>query len=145
MKKMLSLMLVVLATQMAWAQGTTEQVLGSVTAMDGLVTISKGDQLVSAAVGSDFSQGNRVVTTAGASVTLSFKDGCEITLKANQSLIIDKDRDCKALLASVSSLGEPGVAAAGAGGSGAGPLVIGGTVGLGLILINQNNKKLSGS
>ncbi|MBE2262365.1 MAG: hypothetical protein IAE92_06465 [Burkholderiaceae bacterium] len=144
MKKILSVLLVAMASQLVWAQGAPGSVLGSVSALDGLVTISRGDRLVSAAVGSDFSQGNRIVTTAGASATLSFKDGCQITLKANQSLIIDKDLDCKALLASVSTLGDPAVAVAGAG-SGGGPLVIGGTIGLGLILINQNNSKLSGS
>ena len=121
----------------------TPKIVGKMIDIEGLVTVTRGNNLINATDKTPMLVDDRIVTTSGGGVTLDFDNGCNITLKGNQFITINDSRDCKALIAGIQPVGAP--AAAVAGTDFTGPLLIGGVVGLGLILNNQSNKRLSGS
>lgn len=144
MKRAAILLLAASATLSVWAQNpqATPKVVGKLTDVQGLVTVSTGDQLTSAVNGGPLSVGNRIVTTGSGGATLVFNDGCKITMKVNQSLVIKEGADCAALLASVGPVGAPvatPVVAAVGGGLDLGLLGAGAALG-GVILLNHNGK-----
>jgi len=84
---------------------------------EGNVLVSRGDALVTASNEQRLAIGTRVVTTAGAKVTVSYDDGCDVRLKENERFTVTMGT-CAALLASVESLG-PAAGAIGGGVAGA--------------------------
>jgi hypothetical protein len=126
----------------AWAQ--TPKIVGKFANVTGLVTVSNGDSLSSAVNGGGFAVGNRVVSTASGGATLKFDNGCELTLKANESVTVDENNKC-ALVAAL----PPSVVAGAAGGvSGAGALgptlIVAGMAAV-MITSSRASKKTSGS
>ena len=73
-------------------------------------------------------EGSRVITTAEAKAVVVYKDGCEVSLGANERLEIEVDLPCseRILLAQSIFLDAGGLALAGAGGATA--AVLGGTL-----------------
>ncbi len=128
-----------------WAQGPggdDRDAAGNFTEVNGLVTVTAGDQLVSAAVGNPVFDGNRIVTTTGSSMTVKLNNGCVIKLKSSESLVVNRKLECAALIASIQPVGTPvPVLAAGSDS----PALFVGAVGLGLVLVSRDKGKLSGS
>lgn len=123
------------------------RIVGKLAGVQGLVTVAGGDQLSNAVAGAPLVVGNRIITTSGGGATLVFNNGCEVVLKANESITVTETRNCEAILASVLPVGEiPGAGASFlAGGSSTNTWLVGGAVGLAAILSRQNDSKLSGS
>ena len=122
-----------------WAQ-QAPKVVGKFANVTGLVTVSTGDALANAANGASFAVGSRVVATASGGATLKFDNGCELTIKANESVTVDENNQCK--LAAIPTA-VPGAVAAGAG-SNFVPLWLAGGAAAAVIVYNSN-KKTSGS
>jgi len=97
----------------AQQQGT----VAKLSDVEGNVLVSQGDAMVAGSNGQRLVAGTRVVTTAGAKVTIDYDFGCDVRLKENERFTVNLGA-CAALLSAV----EP--AAAGAIGGGA---VAGGT------------------
>lgn len=90
--------------------------VGTTTDVRGLVTVSEGTTMHSSLTGNPVINGSRFVTSSTGYVTLKFENGCEVKLKPNQSLTVDRERNCAALWASIESVAGPvGAFALGAG------------------------------
>ncbi|ROZ66184.1 hypothetical protein [Ramlibacter sp. WS9] len=137
----------------AFAQ-SQPQAIGKVAEVEGVVTVSNGVTVATAVLGSPVIEGTRYVTAASGSTLLRMDRGCDIRLKPNESLLIDGNRDCAALLALVQPVGAnlaavviPGAAlpaagttvagTAGSTGVAAGVLGAGGALAAGLIAGNS--------
>jgi hypothetical protein len=145
---------VLCASVAAFAQ-SQPQAIGKVAEVEGVVTVSNGLTVATAVLGSPVIEGTRYVTAASGSTLLRMDRGCDIRLKPNESLLIDGNRDCAALLALVQPVGAnlaavvipgaalpvtAGTAAAGTAGStgvAAGVLGAGGALAAGLIAGNS--------
>ena len=159
MKKFVFLSLCAVITTSSFSQIPTPEVVGVVTRVEGLVTVSQGNTMGNGFKDEVVLQNARVVTTATGSTTIRLNNGCVVDLKPNQAVTIDFRRECKAILDSIQPVGA--VAAAYSGGIGAAgvppglnnAIVVGGAVLIGLGVINaisnsnQNSalQKLSGS
>ena len=116
-----------------------QTLIGSLSGVEGLVTVLRGGQLSTAANADRFAVGDRIITTSSGKVTLKFDKKCDITLKENQSIAIDEKLDCAALLASVQPVGgtpPPGVTPV-ASGAGLDAWLVGGGVVLAVVLGRQ--------
>ena len=81
----------------------------------GNVLVTRGNALVGGADGQRLTVGTRVVTTAGAMVTINYDVGCDISLKENQRFTV-RQGECAVLLAEVERLGPtPGAIGGGLG------------------------------
>ncbi len=140
MKRVAISLLAATAFVSTWAQ-TAPSAVGQLQSVQGLVTVSSGDQLVNGANGVSVFEGSRIVTTSSGGATVVLSGGCSITLAPNQSLLVQAGQSCAALIASVQSVGgsvPPAVVAGGGAGGGAGMLVAGG-VGLGIVALAVRN------
>jgi hypothetical protein len=120
MNKVLAVGLLVLVTA---ASAQTSQSLGTVTEVQGVVTVNNGITVGIAARGTAITQGNHFVTASAGAARLTMDNGCVIHLKPNQSLRIDSRISCAELIASVQPVaGVPvtGTAGVPAGALGAG-------------------------
>ena len=118
------------ASALALAQAPAP-VVGRAVDVEGLVTVSQGANVRTVLNDSPVIDGTRYVTASTGSVTLKFKDACDVKLKPNQSLEVDSRKPCAALIAAVQTLGNPAggaVVAGGGDGLKAGGLLVGGTV-----------------
>lgn len=124
-----------------WAQ-QAPKVVGKFANVTGVVLVSTVDASISAANGVPFAVGSRVVATASGGATLKFDNGCELTIKANESVIVDENAQCKLAAAAV----PPSPSGAGAAGAGSNifPIVLAGGA-VAAVVITQSNKKTSGS
>lgn len=130
----------VLASASAFvASAQDPKVVGKFTEVQGLVTVSTGDQLISVSEGMPALEGSRVITTASGEVTIIFDRGCRIRLRANQSLTVPDSNDCAAILASVQNLGGVPPVVTGAAGSPSGAVVFGGAADVLLLVSNINS------
>ncbi len=130
----------------ALAQGTqAPKVVGKFANVTGLVTVSTADSLANAVNGASFAIGSRVVATASGGVTLKFDNGCDLTLKANESVTVSENSQCK--LAALPSTGPSVVPAAGvgAGTSALGPVLLVGGAAIAVVFSRNGNNKTSGS
>ncbi|WP_296870556.1 hypothetical protein [Tibeticola sp.] len=128
-----------LASAAAFAASAQDpKVVGKLTEVQGLVTVSTGDQLINASEGTPALEGSRIITTAGGEVTIVFDRGCRIRLRTNQSLTVRDSNDCAAILASVQNLGGVPPVVTGAAGSPSGAAVFGGAAAV-LLLVSNNN------
>lgn len=104
----------VLAFASAWAQPA----VGSLANVNGLVTITQNNQLVTVGNGATFADGARIVATVNSRVTVRMANGCDVRLAPNQSFTVDNSQtNCTALQATVTNLPPPpgGPVFAGAG------------------------------
>lgn len=98
--------------------------------IEGTVLVSEGDAMAAGAKDQRLRVDTRVVTTAGAKVTINYDKGCDVRLEENKRFVVRELGECAALIASVESIGAP-VAAAGQGTIGGLGLGILGAVGIG--------------
>jgi hypothetical protein len=102
--------------------------VAKLSGVEGSVLVSQGDAMVSGVNGQRLPAGTRVVTLAGAKVTVDYDIGCDIRLKENERFTVRLGTDCAALKAEVVAVG-PAAGAIG-GGSAAGGTAAGlGTTG----------------
>ena len=81
-------------------------VIGSVTDVKGLVTVSDATSVTTVVKNAPIVDGTRFVTSSSGSAMLRLNQqgrDCEIELKPNQSLVVDQDKTCPQLLALVLS------------------------------------------
>lgn len=95
MKSQLLTLALVAAAGAAMAQNTP---YATVDAVSGAVTVSGKDSVVSATRGMELKQGSNVVTSNAGTVTVKFSNGCTVTLKPGQMLLV-QESECAALLA----------------------------------------------
>lgn len=98
--------------------------------MQGNVLVSQGDAMAAGAPDQRLPIGTRVVTTAGAKVTISYDVGCDITLNPNERFTV-RAGECGALIKEVVALG-PAEGAIGGGTAGTATAAAGGAAASGL-------------
>ena len=103
--------------------------IGVAKNVQGMVTVSQGNTMGNLVNGLDIFDGMRLAATSTGGALIKLNNGCEISLAANQSIVIDAALDCKALMASVK-----GPAVGGGGGGFAAGGAIGGALPIGLAL-----------
>ena len=140
-------LVVALATGPTLAQ-QAQNTVAKLADLQGNVLISQGDAMVAASNNQRLPVGTRVVTTAGARVTINYDAGCDVRLTENQRFTV-RVGPCAVLLAEVEALG-PAAGAIGGGTAGAtvgaaGPgtagwLAAGGVIGLGLYETFKSHK-----
>jgi hypothetical protein len=108
-----------LAAMLAAGTAFAQQPQGTVAKLkdvQGTVLVSQGDAMAAGAPDQRLPIGTRVVTTAGAKVTISYDIGCDITLNANERFTV-RTGECAALMKEVVALG-PAEGAIGGGTAG---------------------------
>ena len=106
---------VVLFTGTALAQQPGNTV-ARLTNAEGNVLVSEGDALVTGSNDQRLTVGQRITTTTGATVTVSYDAGCDIRLKENERFTVTTG-PCAVLAGQVESLG-PAAGAIGGGTAG---------------------------
>ena len=116
----------------------------SLTSVEGLVTVTTGNQLVNATPNMPLPANSRVLTTANGKATIKFASGCVANLAGGQSMVVS-EQACQAFVAGAGGAGAPG---AGGGGSfiSNNALLLGGA-GVGLLAYNvdRNRKNNNGA
>ena len=116
----------------------------SLTSVEGLVTVTTGNQLVNATPNMPLPANARVLTTANGKATIKFASGCVANLAGGQSMVVS-EQACQAFVAGAGGAGAPG---AGGGGSfiSNNALLLGGA-GVGLLAYNvdRNRKNNNGA
>jgi hypothetical protein len=84
------------------------QALGSVTQIEGLVTMSLGSQVATVQTNTPVFDGARFVTSSSGTAELQLTNGtkCTIDLKPNQMITIDSTFTCKEQVAAIQTLGD---------------------------------------
>jgi len=72
--------------------------------VEGLVTVSQGQNVGLLEPGTSLVEGARVVTGSSGTAVLRVGTGCEITLQPNQTLQIPTGRSCQEIIASIQSI-----------------------------------------
>ena len=93
--------------------------VAKLTSAEGNVLVSQGDAMVTGANDQRLAVGQRVTTTTGATVTISYDVGCDIRLKENERFTVAVG-PCAVLAGQVESLG-PAAGAIGGGTAGTAP------------------------
>ncbi len=83
------LLFLVLAATSAHAQ--SRPAAGSISAIQGKVTITRAGKTSAAAFGNPVQVGDRIVTTPTSSVTVTLSDGTQLALTESSDLVLDKD------------------------------------------------------
>jgi|GEM_PF-4307396 hypothetical protein len=112
----------------AFAQSAT------ITTVEGLVTVTSGNQLVNATPNMPLASDARVLTTANGKATVKFASGCVANLAGGQSIAANEDA-CRAFVLAQQGSGGGGVFAGGNG-----LLLAGGGVAALAYNVNQNRK-----
>jgi hypothetical protein len=153
MKKIAIALIATFAALSVWAQPSlqtpapvqTPQSVGMAVNVTGLVTQSFRNQLSNVVEGAPLYVDARIMTSSTGGVTLDFDNGCDVTLKENESIKVSDDKDCAALWAAVTPVGGP------RRGNGRPPpalipgLVIGAGGAAAIIISNRDKNKASGS
>lgn len=117
--------------------------VGSVSAVQGNVVITSSDKTSKAILDADLKNGDVVAVSSEASATLKIRN-CTLSLTSGQSVVIDSDKACAALIGSVKTITQSGTILAGfpGGAVGMGVAIVGG----GLIIREvTKSDKASGS
>lgn len=120
--------------------------IATIAQSEGMVLVNQGKYYVVARPGQQLNVGDRIMTMAGASASITYKDGCVQQLKPNNKLVFNSVAECSTKTAKIQSVGPyyaalgdpvPGGAGAGAGGGagGAGGLTLGNALVLGAGII----------
>ncbi|RYX90936.1 MAG: hypothetical protein EOO28_27450 [Comamonadaceae bacterium] len=128
MKKSAFFALAAFAAAAAFAQ----PVVGTLSNVNGLVTVSQNNAIVSAGNGTTVVDGARIVSTATGNVTMQV-NGCSVSLAPNQAITVDSTQSCQSMQAAVQNLTPPATQA-GAGGAVGGSFAGGVGAGLGVAL-----------
>ncbi|RYF39887.1 MAG: hypothetical protein EOO27_48530, partial [Comamonadaceae bacterium] len=86
----------------AFAQ--SQNVIGKVTEVQGIVTVTDGVRGGTAQLGNPITEGSRYVASSNGSATLKLDNGCTINLRPSQAVTV-RQQPCNVLLASVQSVG----------------------------------------
>jgi hypothetical protein len=78
-------------TLYAAQQVSAQTVAGSISAITGNATITRGSANIPAASGAKIEVGDRIVTGAGSSVTIALTDGSQIEVTDSSNLTIDQN------------------------------------------------------
>ena len=144
MKKIAIALIATFAALSVWAQ--QPKVVGKLINVTGLVTQSFRNQLSNVVEKMPLYVDARIMTSSTGGVTLDFDNGCDVTLKENESIKVSDDKDCAALWAAVTPVGGPVAVAAAVGTSSMIPALIIGAGGAAAIIIsNRDKNKASGS
>lgn len=116
---------------LVFAQAADPSAVATLLKLQGTVLVSQGDAMTAGGNGQPLRVGTRVVTTAGASVTIHYATGCDVTLAENQRFVVRPAGECAALIAAVEGTGVGGAGVGAGAGVGGGALAgLGGTTGL---------------
>ena len=108
---------------LAQQQGT----VAKLSDIEGNVLVSQGDAMVAGTNGQRLPVGARVVSTAGAKVTIDYDFGCDVRLKENERFTVAMGA-CAALVAAVQPVGPAAGAIGGGTAAASGTAAAGGTV-----------------
>ena len=146
MKKVAIALIATVAALSVWAQQPKQEpkIIGKLINVTGLVTVSSGNRLSNVVEGAPLIVDDRIITTSTGGVTLDFDNGCDVTLKENESIKVSDDKDCAALWAAVTPVGGP-AAVVTATSSTIPALVIGAGGAAAIIISNRDKNKASGS
>ena len=142
--KKLTLALALTALASTATVALAADVVGVADSVQGIVTVSEGNTMGNLVKDLKIVDGMRLVATSTGSALIKLNNGCEISLAANQSIVIDAALGCRALMASVKTapaVGGGGLALAGGGFGGA--LPIGLAVGYGAGVRNWTKRQNS--
>lgn len=118
--------------------------IATIAQSEGMVLVNQGKYYVVARPGQQLNVGDRIMTMAGASASITYKDGCVQQLKPNNKLVFNSVAECSLKTAKIQSVGPyyaalgdpvPGGAGAGAGAGGAGGVTLGNALVLGAGII----------
>jgi len=87
----IALMVISLTTVCAASQARAATVAGSISALSGTATITRGAASIPAADGTAVDVGDRIVTAAGSNVTVTLTDGSQIEVTDSSNLTIDEN------------------------------------------------------
>jgi len=152
MKKIAIALIATFAALSVWAQPSIQtpapaqapQSVGMAVNVTGLVTQSFRNQLSNVVEKMPLYVDARIMTSSTGGVTLDFDNGCDVTLKENESIKVSDDKDCAALWAAVTPVGGP-AAVVTATSSTIPALVIGAGGAAAIIISNRDKNKASGS
>ena len=104
MKKIAIALIATFAALSVWAQPSlqtpapvqTPQSVGMAVNVTGLVTQSFRNQLSNVVEKMPLYVDARIMTSSTGGVTLDFDNGCDVTLKENESIKVSDDKDCAA-------------------------------------------------
>jgi hypothetical protein len=89
----------------AWAQAPAQapqpEQLGKVTEVRGLVTMSLGSRVATVQPQTPVYDGARFVAGSSGKAELRFDNGCVLRLEPNEWVTIDRELECKALIATI--------------------------------------------
>jgi len=83
------LLFLVLATASAYAQSSAP--VGSISAIQGKVTITHAGKTAGAVFGNPVQVGDRIVTAPASNVTVTLSDGTQLALTESSDVVLDKD------------------------------------------------------
>ena len=149
MKRFSIALLATVAAVSVFAQDPKQEpkVVGKLAGVSGLVTVTFGDKLTNAENGGPLILKSRIVSTSSGGATLKFANGCDVTLKGEESITVSDNSNCAGLWASVQQYGAgaPVTLAASAGASSLIPVVIFSGSALGAAIASTRKNKSSGS
>jgi hypothetical protein len=148
MKKVAIALIATVAALSVWAQQAKQEpkIIGKLINVTGLVTVSSGNRLSNVVEGAPLIVDDRIITTSTGGVTLDFDNGCDVTLKENESIKVSDDNDCALLWAGINRIGAPLAVATAGGTSSLVPGLLLATGGAAALIINNKDKnKASGS
>ena len=152
MKRIAIALIATFAALSVWAQPSLQtpapvqapQSVGMAVNITGLVTQSFRNQISNVVEKTPLYVDARIMTSSTGGVTLDFDNGCDVTLKENESIKVSDDKDCAALWAAVTPVGGP-AAVVTATSSTIPALVIGAGGAAAIIISNRDKNKASGS
>jgi ferric-dicitrate binding protein FerR (iron transport regulator) len=87
----LALLLFALITLCVVSQAFAQTVAGSISAISGTATITRGATTIPAAYGTKINVGDRIVTGPGSNLTVTLSDGSQIEVTDSSNLMIDEN------------------------------------------------------
>lgn len=90
------------------APAAPTQVVGATVEVQGLVTVSDGTSISNVRSNDPVIDRTRYVTSSTGSITLKYREDCEVRLKPNQALTVDGTKNCDELIALIQGVGGGG-------------------------------------
>lgn len=137
--------LIVICSALFAASAFAQNVIGKVTEVDGIVTVTDGVTGGTARVGNPITEGSRYVASSNGTATLKLDNGCTIKLQPSQAVTV-RAQPCQLLLAGVQSVGAAGVIAGIGSGGGSAAAIGVWSLGAGGIIVDDafgNNRPIS--
>jgi hypothetical protein len=79
--------------------------IATIAQSEGMVLVNQGKYYVVARPGQQLNVGDRIMTMAGASASIAYKDGCVQQLKPNNKLVFNSVAECSTKTAKIQSVG----------------------------------------